>query len=291
MRQRLKSGSWYFQRRVCLKKQILLSTAIRLLVVQIATSQSHPQGSHTFSKTLFQNFNHETQFYTLWAIHWKLCDDVISYCVFYAFTTTIIHISYSGMSYKFWISNNLTAYQCKLTSVTRDDSAQKLHDFFPISSSILLRYLICILAKFNTFLRSQKLISWFNTVWAPYRVGFRITVYLMVKDLEQSLDLRLKKKLIATLVFTLRSNWHARISHIFHRGQQFHLICFFSLSKIKTRQSFKHCLKCFLALGWNELEYEICMVELPTFDVIVRVSQAGVQWQGLALGPLPAWSQ
>jgi len=30
------------------------------------------------------------------------------------------------------------------------------------------------------------------------------------------------------------------------------------------------------------------MVELPTFDVIVRVSQAGVQWQGLALGPLPA---
>jgi len=45
----------------------------------------------------------------------------------------------------------------------------------------------------------------------------------MVKDLEQSLDLRLKKKLIATSVFTLRSNWHARISHIFHRGQQFHL--------------------------------------------------------------------
>jgi len=39
------------------------------------------------------------------------------------------------------------------------------------------------------------------------------------------------KKLIATLIlYTLRSNWHTRSSHIFYIGQKFRLIQFFIVS-------------------------------------------------------------
>jgi len=76
---------------------------------------------------------------------------------------TIIHISFSGMFHKFWISNNLIAYGFKLITEIRDDSARNFMNTFPIRISTLFQYFIYILAKFNTFPKYWKSISQFNT--------------------------------------------------------------------------------------------------------------------------------
>ena len=63
-----------------------------------------------------------------------------------------------------------------------------------------------------------------------------------VEGLNSSPRLRFRKNQSPFLSFTLNSNWHARIGQIFHRGHQFCLIRLFRPSKMKTRQSFRHCL-------------------------------------------------
>jgi len=79
------------------------------------------------------------------------------------------NVSCSGMSHKFWISNNFIAYRFKLISGIRDNSSQKFRDSFPIRIFIHFRYFIHILAKFDTFSRCSKVISTIQHF--QYRVG------------------------------------------------------------------------------------------------------------------------